>query len=431
MFDAGTELQEIVDGGHDLEDEGASRLDDFPTLNRELAANLLGETPAEIKAEAADALRDPKLLTRVVENVERLGVAGERDVVAAVYLIGLSRLLPKPLAGIVQGPSSSGKSFTVDTTAKLVPPEGVIHAKDISAKALYYGEPGWLVHRFVVAGERPRAQNDEVAEKTRALREMLSSGQLSKVVSVKGENRWESRKVFQPGPIAYVETTTLGTIFDEDRNRCILLATDDTPEQTERIIRATARRSADPGVQKEGLRVIAVHHAMQRILAEHQPPAVLIPFAERLAEHFPQHRPEARRGFDQVLSMVQAVALLHSQQRTMANGAIIATAHDYRVARYLLDKPMRRLLGSGVSDSASKLFERLLDWVKGEFTTTEVVEREYKTATDKTVRDWMNELHAAGWIKQIRPARGPHPGIWALVVTRREDRDFGSLPALE
>jgi len=35
--------------------------------------------------------------------------------------------------------------------------------------------PGSLVHRFIVAGERSRLENDASAESRRALREMISS----------------------------------------------------------------------------------------------------------------------------------------------------------------------------------------------------------------------------------------------------------------
>jgi hypothetical protein len=44
-----------------------------------------------------------------------------------------------------------------------------------------------LQHRFIVAGERSRLQNDETAEATRALRELLSAGRLVKFRSFGGE----------------------------------------------------------------------------------------------------------------------------------------------------------------------------------------------------------------------------------------------------
>ncbi len=106
--------------------------------------------------------------------------------------------------------------------------------------ALYYLPTGRLIHRWVVAGERSRIQNDERAEAARALREMLSSGELRKAVPVKIDGRMQTIVIHQHGPIAFVESTTATRIFDEDANRSLLLSTDESPEQTRRIMTATA-----------------------------------------------------------------------------------------------------------------------------------------------------------------------------------------------
>src|SRR5262249_16728051 len=83
------------------------------------------------------------------------------------YLAGVSRLLERPLAVIVQGPSSSGKSYVIAKVAELFPPEAVVLAHQMTPQALFHMEPGSLEHRFVVAGERSRLENDDSAEATR------------------------------------------------------------------------------------------------------------------------------------------------------------------------------------------------------------------------------------------------------------------------
>ena len=176
-------------------------------------------------------------------------MAGEKELAATVYLIGTSRLLPNPLAAIVQGPSSSGKSYVVKRASSLFPPEAVIMATQLTPQALFYMQPGSLVHRFIVAGERSRLENDDTAEATRALREMLSEGRLSKLLPIKTDGRPETVLVEQDGPIAYIETTTLTKLFSEDANRCILLSSDERPEQTRRILSTLA------GVMPDGAAV--------------------------------------------------------------------------------------------------------------------------------------------------------------------------------
>src|SRR5262249_47713112 len=83
---------------------------------REDAAKLLNEMPQDIRDEADALLADPMLIKQIMDDVAALDVAGERELIATVFFIGVSRLLDRPLAGIVQGPSSSGKSYLIERT---------------------------------------------------------------------------------------------------------------------------------------------------------------------------------------------------------------------------------------------------------------------------------------------------------------------------
>ena len=122
-----------------------------------------------------------------------------------------SRLLEKPLAAIVQGPSSSGKSYLLDKIGFLCPPESMLMATDITPNAFYYMKAGTLIHRFVIAGERTDKHNKESSHGTKALREMLSSGRLSKSTPVRDPETGKmiTELIEQEGPIAFTESTTI------------------------------------------------------------------------------------------------------------------------------------------------------------------------------------------------------------------------------
>src|SRR5262245_62435477 len=137
----------------------------------------------------------------------------------------------------------------------------------MTPQALFHMPPGSLAHRFIVGGERSRVEDDERAEATRALREMLSAGKLTKLMPVKVEGgRIETAHIEQDGPIAYVESTTLAKVFDEDANRCLLLHTDERPEQTRRVVRRLADAYRGAGGAADPERVVLRHHALQRML---------------------------------------------------------------------------------------------------------------------------------------------------------------------
>ena len=55
-------------------------------------------------------LTDPGLLERVLEDFERCGAVGEEANKKVSYLAAVSRMLPKPLAVVVQSSSSAGVS---------------------------------------------------------------------------------------------------------------------------------------------------------------------------------------------------------------------------------------------------------------------------------------------------------------------------------
>ncbi len=76
-------------------------------------------------------------------------------------------------------------------------------------------------------------------------------------------------------------------------NRCILLTTDEQPEQTRRILTRMARIYS--GSAADDLeRIRQRHHSVQRTL---EPYPVIVPYAGRLAEKIDHDRVEARRGF--------------------------------------------------------------------------------------------------------------------------------------
>jgi hypothetical protein len=234
--------------------------------------------------------------------------------------------------------------------------------------------------------------------------------------------------VEQDGPIAYVETTTLTKLFNEDANRCILLTSDERPEQTRRILSTLAGVYAR-GAAVDRQRIIDRHHALQRML---QPHVVLVPFAERLADAMASYRVEARRAYPQVVSMVQASALLHQQQRQVDNdGRLLADADDYQLARHLLGLPMARQLGGRISEPAMRFLGRLREWFGAEeiFTTPDAKRKESRSKS--SVYGWLAELHDAGMVDKVEAQRGNRAAQWRLSSNAPDPEAAAVLPPVE
>jgi hypothetical protein len=425
------ELLKAADAArHD--DDGDDRDDpDDQDVRDDPAEAILRSMPQDVRDDARAMLDNPYLIKLIMQDAAALGVAGEQDLTATIYLTATSRKLGKPLAAIVQGPSSSGKSFVVEKVSGLIPPEDTIYATQMTPQALFHMKPGSLRHKYVIGGERSRLQNDDVgAEATRALREMLSAGRLTKLMPMKGEGGViETRLIEQDGPIAYVETTTLTRIFAEDLNRHLLLNTDERPEQTKKIINklAAGYGSNSAAAAADTERIILRHHALQRTL---KALPVVIPYAARVGERMPAERVEVRRAFPQLMSMVEAVALLHQYQRERdTNGQIVAAEMDYRLAYKLLATPMARVLGDVISDPARRFFERLTKWAHGEFTSAQA-KREEK-GSRSSVYGWLAELHDAGLVELVVPAKGKSPATWKVTNSQADDAGCSGLPSPE
>lgn len=381
-----------------------------------VSAEKLSEMPEDVRAEAEALLLDPRLVDRVLEDIERCGVVGEEALALTVYVIGASRLLRAPLAGITQGTSSSGKSFVIETVAGCFPKEWVLRATDLTPNALYYFTPGGLMHTFVVAGERSRQHADEAAETKRALREMLASGELVKVVTVSVPGGgFTTESVYQPGPIAFIESTTHTNLFDEDANRCLLLSTDESPEQTARVIHAAA--AAARGLRPDAERTRLVHQAAQRMLKRVE---VRVPFADALAAAMPKTRPDARRAFRATIGVIRAVAILHQRQRSAGElkhgDTIEASVHDYAVARRLLIGPLARAIGGSLPDAVARFAQRLSARFGTEtFSSTDAVKEDGIITSKGKANQYLRTLAEFGVVESVGEAKGSQPKTWKFV----------------
>lgn len=316
---------------------------------QESAEDLLCKMSDSVRKEADSLLKSGHLIEHAYKDAEAVGIAGEEITVVTLYLAGVSRLLDRPLSVIVQGSSSSGKSYSIETVAELFPPEEKLVAHQMTSQALFHLPPGSLEHKIIVGGERSRLENDDRAEATRAMREMISSGCLKKLMPEKTTGgEIVTRQVEQDGPISFWESTTLGQIFEEDRNRCIVIHTDESENQTRRIMKLVASNgnttASDDAIQRQW--------AIQRLLKKQD---VVIPYAKRLTEHVPASKVEARRAFPMLLTVIKASALLNQYQRESDNaGRLIASEDDYATAYHVMNQPMAEQLGGGVSAVAAQ-----------------------------------------------------------------------------
>ena len=201
-----------------------------------------------------------------------------------------------------------------------------------------------------------------------------------------------------------------------------MLSTDERCSQTKTIMRRFALHASGV-IQSDGPRIVALHHAAQRLLEQR---SVVIPFAERLAELLEvfADRVECRRAYPMLLAVVQASALLHQRQReTDDSGALIAEPADYELASRLLSGPLARTIGESLSDPAQRFLSRLVaevdDPIEGmvvPFTAKDVRLR-LANIGRSTAAGFLSELEDKGFLDRADPiagGRGRPPKAWRL-----------------
>jgi len=359
-------------------------------------------------AEAREVLRGGDFIDQLLHDFDAIGIAGEEDLALAVYLIGTSRLLRKPLHGIVRGDSASGKSFIVNSIAGLTPPESIKKATHLTPKAIYRMPD--LRHKFLVLGERSRSDGPQIEDSTKGLREFRSDGSIS-LSSVQDGKLVEFRV---EGPAATIETTTKEDLFDEDANRCLLLASNESSEQTEKI---TARQAAAYEGRQPCTRdaVIRRHWAMQRLLAE-PVEGVVIPYATSIQQRIPKERVETRRAYSLFMGVIEASALLHRYQRASdSEGRIVATRDDYAFAKRLVGSVVAAAVSHAPSETDQRFFMslRLQKYAVGDtFTAPELGA---KLGRDRRrINECLRTLRKFGVVEQLTEANGPNAARWRM-----------------
>jgi DNA primase len=350
----------------------------------------------EKREEALAWLREPNLMGRLKEAFHLAGIIGEEANTLVAYLAGVSRKLERPLAIIIQSASAAGKSTLMDAVLSFFPEEDRIKYSAMTGQSLYYLGETNLKHKILAVVEEAGAEKASYA-----LKLLQSEGELT--IASTGKDPQTGRMVTQEyhveGPVMIFLTTTAINMDEELQNRCLTLAVDESPAQTDRIHRLQRERRTLAGLiaREERKDVLTKLKNAQRLL---QPIHVLNPYAMALT--FPSGQTRNRRDHEKYLTLIEAIALMHQHQRArgqqVVRGRVVeyiaVTLDDIALANQLAPEVLSRSL-----DELPPQTRRLLEHIRELITTKRKTESGQTAATfsRKEVRD------AAGWsLTQVR-----------------------------
>jgi hypothetical protein len=303
----------------------------------------------------ADLAGEPRILDRVVIELERSGLVGEQRAAKLIYLVLASRLLDRPLCAVVKGPSSAGKNFVAGRVLSLFPGSAFHRLTGMSERALAYGEEP-LVHRTLVIEEAAGLAGGMGAY---LMRSLISEGHLRYETVEHGDGRLKPRLIERPGPTGLLVTTTGLSLDAELETRLFSVPISDDADQTRAVILAMAASEANTAQGDDNLD-LAPWHSLQDWLELGERRAV-IPFAEKLAAGIPPVAVRLRRDVRSIFGLIKAHALLHQARRDRdEKGRIIASIDDYAAVYELVAD----LVSAGVGASVPKTVRETVEAVK-------------------------------------------------------------------
>lgn len=250
----------------------------------------------------------------------------------------------KPGSVLIKGTSGAGKSYSLQSGLAFVPPEEYVSLSGMSEKAIVYSQDMDLRHKHLVIGEAAGLSGDNGGV---FLRQLISEGEIDYTVAMKNSSgRIKSEHLHVEGPTGVLMTTTANRIYHEDETRMLSVHVPENKEQMKAALMSLASGSGNPTEEID----YAPWHALHRYVTSGEQD-VVVPYLEDLVEHLPLHHDRIKRDFAQLISLLEACALVHQFSRDRdEQGKVIANRDDYELIHYLLDESLSEGLAVAVSE---------------------------------------------------------------------------------
>ena len=273
-------------------------------------------------------LKSDNLQDTILSDFNTIGVVGEESNKLVGYLACVSRLLPKPLAVVIQSTSAAGKSSLMDAVLKFFPKESCVQYSAMTGQSLYYLGETELKNKVLAIAEEEGA-----SQASYALKLLQTDGHLSIASTGKDANsgKLTTQEYYLEGPVAIFFTTTAIDVDEELQNRCIVLTVNESREQTQAIHSIQRHQQTLEGLLASNTNqdILNKHRNAQRLL---KPLAVINPFADQLT--FTDYQTRNRRDHLKYLTLINSIALLHQYQRE-----IKTVNHNDKLVEYIEVEP--------------------------------------------------------------------------------------------
>ncbi|WMX17584.1 toprim domain-containing protein [Aureispira sp. CCB-E] len=312
---------------------------------------------AEARKQAKAFLSHKNLFQRLNTLIGKTGIVGEENTRLLLLIVASSYKCKDPLHALIQGSSGTGKTLLLRKIMDMIPEQDRHIWTRISDKSLYHA--GTKFKHSSIAVEDWDGLSEEVQY---VVREMQSGKRLSSTITQKQANgKMENVEILAEGPISTLMCTTRGAVYEDNMSRCLLVAVDESEEQTERILDYQYQKDRGEIDHKTELAAI---NQLQNMVYLLEPKSVVNPFAGKI--QLPKRVHKIRRLNHLFQCFVKQITWLHQLQREVDNnGRIITTKEDIQLAINLLFETII-LKVDELDGSLRQFFEQLKEYIQGQ-----------------------------------------------------------------
>lgn len=274
----------------------------------------------------------PDILKLLDASLKSIYFAGDTSNAKLLFLASLTRFSNKPVSVLIKGASGSGKSELMNTILRFIPDTDKEVFTGMSEQSITFMEENSLQHKVLAIQEFSGLNNP--AGNTN-LRSLLSEGKIRRQTTIANakDNNFNTQVNKVVGPISLFMTTTEKSIHPEDENRMISITVDQSADQKRQVLLAKAEAFNGVIVSEEVIRKIQdISLTFRKTLKK-----VKIPYIKKIAMSMDTNFDQVLRHFDKILSLIEAHALLHQEERVKENEMVIANEEDYSVVCSLLE----------------------------------------------------------------------------------------------
>ena len=343
-----------------------------------------------------ELLKSKDYFQKLNELIGKTGVIGENESRMLLYVIASTYKMEDTLHALVQGSSGSGKTHLITKIAELMPPEHTTLLTRVTESSFYnYGEYD-LKNTLLIMEDLDGLKEEAFL----AFRELQSRGMLNSSTSIKDEqgNIKAAIKTVR-GPIASLSATTKGEIYEDNMSRSLVIAVDESKEQTAQVISyQNQRASGTINTTNEKKTIEFLQNCMRLI----KPFEVVNPFANKV--QLPEEAQKIRRLNQLYQSFVKQITILHQFQRKRDKyGRLITEKQDLKIACKILFECIV-LKVDELDGSLRDYFEKLKSYIepKGKDYEFSRIEIRQKMKVSKTQQHfYMQQLQEYEYIKQV------------------------------